>query len=174
MACLFEAGGLSSRLIKKLFKMKFTVEVEEFYLEEGELAIELQKQVKADVIGQIRGLIKAQVDTFMDTHIKNELGNALQGRVQAAMEDFLATGKIKDPYSSGNKEKTMKEWLEEYVRGKSADIHKVIAAEVAKMTKALTDRYDLAFAGQLINKIKDAGFLREDAAKLLLTSEGGN
>jgi hypothetical protein len=151
--------------------MKFTVEVEEFYLEEGELALELKRQIKNDVVTQIRELVKKQVDDFMDQYIKAEIHSQLQGRVQAEMDAFLASGMVQDTYN-GREKKPVKEWMAESIKGKHPDIVKVIAAQVAKAVKEMQDRYDLMFASQLITKIKDQGFLKEDVARLLLSEEG--
>jgi polyhydroxyalkanoate synthesis regulator phasin len=153
--------------------MKFTVEVEEFYIEDGELAAELQKQVKADVVHQIRESVKKQVTDFMDQHIKAVIDQELKTRVQMLMDELLATGKVKDQYSS-SPEMPIKEWITKYFTGKSADIHKSIQAQVNKHVSDLQTRYDIMFTSQLITKMKDQGFLKEDVVKILLGSSEGN
>ena len=151
--------------------MKFTVEVEEFYLEEGELAVELKEQIKRDVVAQIREVTKKQVDEFMNTYVKNEIHNQLQGRVQSMMDEFLSSGLVKDNYGNPP-QMAVKDWISKTFTDKRADIHKSIENQVKKAVSELQARYDLMFASQLIVKIKDQGFLKEDVARLLLSGEG--
>lgn len=153
--------------------MKFTVEVEDFYIEEGDIASELKHQIKNAVVGQIRENVKQQVDAFMDGHVKAEINAELKTRVQLLMDDFLASGKVKDGYNS-KEEITIKEWTAKYFQGKQPEIIKFIEAQAKKHTLELQQRYDMLFATQLITKIKEQGFLKEEAAKMLLTTEGGN
>jgi conjugal transfer/entry exclusion protein len=152
--------------------MKFTVEVEDFYIEQGDLAEELKSQVKADVVRQMKDSLKKQVDDFMDRYIKSEINDQVKGRVQSTMDDFLATGKIKEDY--GNQEMTVEAYIAKALKARHADIQKAIADQVKKQVTELQNRYDMLFATQLISKIKDSGFLKDDAAKLLLSTEGGN
>lgn len=153
--------------------MKFTVEIEDFYLEEGELAAELKSQIKNEVVAKIRESIKDQVLSFMDDHIKSVINAELQTRIQLLMDDHLASGKVKDQYNK-REEITVKEWITKYFTNNHPEIIKNIEAQVKKQVSELQNRYDLQFAAQLITKIKDQGFLKEDVAKMLLSGSEGN
>lgn len=149
--------------------MKFTVELEEFYLEEGELTEELKRQIKNDVVSEIRVQIKKQVDEFMDAHVKSVIQEELKTRVQLLMDEHLASGKVKDRYAG--KELTVQGWISENFASQQPTITKEIEKRVQAHAKALQDRYDLQFASQIIVKMKDQGFLKEDIAKLLLPEQ---
>jgi hypothetical protein len=149
--------------------MKFTIELEDFYLEEGEITEALKDHIKTSVVYQISQNIKEQVAGFMDHHLKSQITDQLKTRVQLLMDDLLATGKVKDRYS--NKEITAKEWIASEFTQKGTDITEFIKKQVVFHVKELQNRYDLLFASQLIIKMKDQGFLKEDVAKLLLQQE---
>lgn len=149
--------------------MKFTVEVEDFYLEEGELAAELKHQIKQSVIAQIHTNVKKQVDEFMNEHIKNYIDAELKTRTQMLMDSFMESGKVKASY--GSEEMLVKDWIAKTFSEKRSDIHSAIERQVKRHVEELQKRYDLLFATQLITKIKEQGFLKEDAAKLLLESD---
>ena len=153
--------------------MKFTVEVEEFYLEEGELAAELKHQIKNDVIKQIRDNVKKQVDDFMNDYVIKELDSELKTRVKIQIDEFVATGKVKGKYS-GDSTRSFAEWIADNIREDKSALDNAIKKIAASHVEELIKRYDLLFATQLITKIKDQGFLKEDAVKLLLTDEQSN
>jgi len=150
--------------------MKFTVEVEEFYMEEEDLSSALKIAIKNDVINQIRDNIKSQVSSFMDSHIKAVLNTEIQTRVQIAMDEIVSVGKVKGPYSS-DPEMTVSDWIKKQFTAKNADITKSINSKVDTHVKELQNRYDLLFATQLITKMKDAGMLNEQAAQILIASD---
>lgn len=153
--------------------MKFTVEVEDFYLEEGELAAELKKQIKYDVVKQIQEGIKKQVDAFMDNYIKAEIESELKARVKILINEFVQTGKVKGRYSSDTL-KTIPEWISETITDDRRSLADAIVNAANAKVQELQKRYDLLFATQLITKIKEQGFLKEDAARMLLTDEQPN
>jgi hypothetical protein len=150
--------------------MKFTVEVEEFYLEGGELATELKHQIKQDVVKQIHESVKKQVSEYVDAYVKKEIDAELNTRVKLLVDDFVKSGKVKGRYSSDS-EKTIPEWIAENIREHKSALSDAIKSTVALQVKGLQDRYDLLFATQLITKIKEQGFLKDEAVKMLLTLE---
>jgi hypothetical protein len=147
--------------------MKFTVDLEDFYLEEGEVADELKKHVISSVVSEISKQIKDQVSKFMDTYLKEKLNTELNTRVQLIMDDFIATGTVKGHYS-GDPDLTVKGWVSKVFQSKSPDILNGIKIQVTAHAKALQDRYDLNFALGIVTKLKDQGLLKEEAVKMLL------
>lgn len=150
--------------------MKFTVDVEDFYLEEADLASELKSQIKDEVVRNIRDNVKAQVSDLMNNVIIKEIESELKARIKIQVEEFIKSGKVKGRYSS-DQERTVDEWINDNIKMDYSSLTKHIEASVSKISKELKDRYDLLFASQLITKIKEQGFLKEEAAKLLLTEE---
>lgn len=147
--------------------MRFTVEVEEFYLEEEDLSSVLQHQLKQAIVSEIRKNIADQVAVFMDKHIKGEIQSDIQTRVQLLMEDYVAKGKLKGGYSS-DPEMTIPEYIAKQFSNSRGDLTKIIENKVKAHVSELQQRYDLMFATQLITKIKEQGFLKDEAVKMLL------
>lgn len=147
--------------------MKFTVEVEDFWIEEGELAAELQKQIKNDVVNQIRESVKQQVATFMDSHVREVIDGELKARVQVLMDNMIATGKVKGG-TYGSEEVTVADWIKREFANKRTDVTTAIQKQVAMQIEEIKRSYDMYFTTQLIMKIKEQGMLKDDAANMLL------
>src|SRR5688572_932769 len=159
--------------IKNFSIMKFTVEVEDFYLEEGDLTVELKRQIKNDVVAQIRDDIKKQVTGFMDDYIKTEIQSELKVTVKLLIDEFVRTGKVKGRYSSDTL-KTIPEWIADNITDDRRALTESIAKAADIKLQELQNRYDLLFATQLISKIKEQGFLKDDAARMLLGDQQTN
>lgn len=153
--------------------MRFTVEVEDFYIEEGELATELQHQLKSSIVREIREEIKDKVKSFTETHIRQVINEGLQARVQVLMDEIISSGKLKGEYSS-DPEITVEEMIRQRFLKARPDITKTVESKVKSHVKDLQDRYDLMFATQLITKIKEQGFLKQEAVDMLLGEKGNS
>jgi hypothetical protein len=150
--------------------MKFTVEVDEFWLdEESELAPALQNSIKNEVVQQIKLSVQTQVSNFMDKIMKEEIKGKLDAIVTDLMRDFLAKGTVKGSYSS-DPEMTLTDWIKKQVTSQNSTIQDWIKKSVEAQVKDLKVRYDLLFATQIVSKINEQGMLKEDIAKLLLPS----
>lgn len=147
--------------------MKFTVDVEDFYLEKGDLATELQRQIKNDVIAQIRETVKKQVADFMDQHIRQVIDGELKARVQVLMDNIIATGKVKGG-SYNSEECTVADWIKKEFASKRSDVMVAIQKQVAAQIEEIKNQYNMYFTTQLIMKIKEQGMLKDDAAAMLL------
>jgi uncharacterized membrane-anchored protein YjiN (DUF445 family) len=147
--------------------MKFVVEVEDFWLEEEDLATGLQNAIKGEVIQRIREDIKKQVDAFMDKHIKEVLNEEIKVRVEVLMTDFLAKGKVKGSYTN-DPECTVNEWIAKSFKSANETITKYISTATTQQVNELKQRYDLLFASQIVSKLNGQGMLKEDIANILL------
>jgi len=148
--------------------MKFTVEVEDFWLEEGELSTTLKDAVKQDVVFQIRTEIKEKVQKLMEDILKKEILKQIETRVQMLMETFLKDGKVKAPYSN-QPEMTVEEWIATSFKNADKTIKDYIEKSAKLQSDELKKRYDLLFASQIVTKLNEQSMLREDVAKLLLS-----
>ena len=147
--------------------MKFVIEVEDFYLEEEQLSTSLKSHIQHQVVQAIWSKIKTQVDDFMDTHLKTHIDKEIKTRVNILMDQFVATGKVKERYNN-TPELTVPEWIAKSFADQRQSIHDSIAKLTKNHVDTLQKRYDMLFATQLISKVKEAGFLKDEAAKLLL------
>lgn len=150
--------------------MKFTVEVEDFWLDEEELSEALATRVKNEVVQAIKESIKEQVNTLMDKIVKDEIQSQLEPRIKVLMEEFLSRGKVKDRYSSTT-DLTIPEFLAKNFEANNDKILKYIKEESERQGIDLKRRYDLLFASQIVAKINEQGLLKEDVARLLLPTQ---
>lgn len=147
--------------------MKFTVEVEDFWLDEEELSDALTTRVKNDVVYAIKESIKEQVNTLMDKIVKEEITSQLEPRIRVLMEEFLSNGMVRDRYNSSTS-LTIPEFLAKNFEANNDNILKYIKQESERQGADLKRRYDLLFASQIVAKINEQGLLKEDVARLLL------
>lgn len=148
--------------------MKFTVEVDEFWLdEEADLAPALQNSVKNDVVAQIKKSVEAQVSQLMEKIMKEEIKSKMDIIVGGLMRDFLVVGRVKGSYSS-DPELPLAEWVSKQVTSQNSVIQDWIKKSVEAQVTELKKRYDLLFATQIVSKLNKEGMLKEDIAKLLL------
>lgn len=151
--------------------MKIVVDLEDFWLEEGEQLIPaLQDHVKHVVIREIGDSIKKQVDAFMDKAIKSEIEKELELRVKLLMDTYLETGKVKGQYSS-DPEMTISEWIAKKLADSRVNIQDNVKKQAENIGLDLKRRYDLLFASQIVAKINEQGLLKDDVARLLLPKE---
>lgn len=149
--------------------MKFTVEIEEFWLEEENLSDALQEAVKNSVLRQIQDNIKNQVETLVQTKILTVINSELETRAKVLTDEFVAKGKVKGRYSN-DPERTVEEYIASEFRAKDSDFRSYIEKITKNQVIELKNRYDLLFASQIVTKINEQGLLKEDVAKLLLPS----
>ena len=157
--------------------MKFTVEVEDFYLEEDELSVSLQTLIKHDIANQINALIKDRVKSLIDAEIRQEVETKLEVRVSTLINEVSANVKIKGRYST-DPEMSIAEYIkfkfnEVDIKSKTSekledDLKKLVKAQSEKTVLELKNRYDVLFATQIVQKLNEQGMLKENVAKILL------
>lgn len=154
--------------------MKFTVELDEFWMDEdyGTLDEKLKSYVIHDVIMQIKSGIREKIETEISSQIQKQLEQCMYEYIQKEVKDFISEGKIRK--SSYNKEEILiKDWIKEKFTGDTGynNTEKVIKSLAKDFGKELKERYDLLFASQLVAKMSETGLLKEDVAKLLLPKQ---
>lgn len=150
--------------------MQITINISDFYLDEDkELEPALKSHIISDAVYQINASIKKQVDALVDDIIKKEIHQELSIRVKVFVDEFVKSGKVKESY--GDKIMTVSEWISTAIKNNSTNLTDSIknAAELA--VKNLKNQYDLLFATQIVTKIKEAGYLKDEVAKILLSDK---
>lgn len=163
-----------SRLILKghltLNNMKFIIEVDDFYMEQGELETELKSHIITSVIHKITTDLKQKIEDGVIREVKAQVEQTLYRKIGTFVTECIANEKIKGRYS-GDPEVTLQEWVKEQFTEKArekAPVDDVIKKLANVFGEELKKRYDLLFASQLVAKMKDSGFIKEEAVQLLL------
>jgi hypothetical protein len=151
--------------------MKFTIEVDDFYLDsEDDLSGSLKEYIKRELVSQMWKKTEEKVARAMEEHLKDVIALEMKTRVQILMDNFLASGKVK--HSHYKEEIPVSQHISENFAARNADIVKQIDIQVRAQVNELVRRYDILFATQILAKVNEKGFLKEDVARLLLTEEG--
>jgi hypothetical protein len=153
--------------------MTFKIEVDDFYMEEGDLASELKRTITNDVTAQIRKMLEAKIEDGITKEVKAQVEQTLYRKIVTYVGECIANDKVKGRYS-GDPEVTLQEWVKlqftETAKSK-APVDDAIKKLAVQFGDELKKRYDLLFASQLVAKLSDGGLLKEDAVKLLLNKD---
>jgi len=165
--------------------MQFKVDIDEFWVEEEEVAHALKSYVSVDVAKQIHKLLKEKIDEFIENKAE-EFSKKLFDVYFTKIEKQILEGQsMTIGYSSFNQFKGTFEQLFLKQLGKHAEqirkpdqyFKETVNHAVAQVkqlateqAKQLNNRYDAVFAATLITKLNEGGFLKKDAAKFLIDS----
>lgn len=150
--------------------MKFIIEVEDFYMEEGDLESELKRHIITSVVHKITTDLKQKIEDGVIKEVKAQVEQTLYRKIGAFVTDCIANDKIKGRYSN-DPEVTLHEWVKDQFTEKArekAPVDDTIRKLANAFGEELKKRYDLLFASQLVAKMKDSGFIKEEAVQLLL------
>lgn len=147
--------------------MKFTVEVDDFWLDEDEdLAEGLASHIKRDVVDQISKNVKKQTEDQITTKIKEVIDEKIALVIDSTLTDLIAVGTIKVYGTEMSIVDHIKDLFQESNRWKNpSEQIEVIAKE---FTDELRKQYNMVFANQIVVKMKEQGFLKDDLVQILL------
>lgn len=85
--------------------MKFTVEIDEFWLDEDANGFEeeLKNSIKIDVCQQIKKMMLTHIENEITNVVKQQVSDTLREQIQALVADVISTGEIKESYYSDKK-----------------------------------------------------------------------
>lgn len=153
--------------------MKFTIEVEDFYLdEEKDLAPALKQHIISTVVNKISTDLKAKIEDGVQKEVKAQVEQTLYRKIGSFVTEAIENDKIKGRYTN-DPEMTLQEWVKLQFTEKARE-KAPVDATLEKLAKGFGEemkkRYDLMFASQLVTKMKESGFLKEEVVSLLLNN----
>lgn len=155
--------------------MKIIVKIDDFwYNEDRELTSELEKYVSNKVFEKIWKSIEKKVDKVISDEIEKDVKKQMTDKVNKLMDKAFETDDVivSRVYENG-KYVNVKTSLAQYVTNK---LEKESGwgspnAKIEAIAKTVADdmkkRYDLLFASQVVSKLSENGFLKEDVKKML-------
>jgi hypothetical protein len=149
--------------------MKFTIEINEFWLEEDELETALQSKITTDVVALIEKSIQKKVEDHITIKVKAEIEARMYRFINLAIEQIISTEKIK----MDGKEYTLTDYIKKEFTDRSGyrSPHETITNLAKKFSDEMKNRYDLLFASQLVAKMNNNGLLKDEVAKLLIDNQ---
>lgn len=160
-------------------KINIEVDLSELYAEFGEEGgMSLSDQIKSEIIYRAKSeammLIGENTKASIVQAISSELEKAKESLIYDVVRKFIQEGSIKKRYGT-NEPISMADYIKEDLErvylseGKVRSIlDEVIKSSSNSISAELKKRYDLLFASQIVTKLNENGFLKEDVAKILL------
>jgi hypothetical protein len=146
--------------------MKFTVDVEDFYLEDGELSAELVRVIKEGVINQMKKNVEDRIDAQIVVKVTGAINDYLDLVIKNKLNELLETGTI---IKSGKVIKITDHINELFVNNQGWDNPRnQIAALAKKFGEELKQRYDAIFANRIVVKLNEQGMLKDEVVKMLI------
>ena len=152
--------------------MKFTVEIEDFWLdEEEELAPTLRKHIVNDVVSKINKQIENKVEDTITRQVKQQVQQQLLEKTNRLIDEFIEKGEIQSGIS-GHPGVSVEEYIKEQFNRKSGwgNPAEKMAKIAERLGNQLKERYDLLFATHVVKKLDKEGLLKENVAKMILDS----
>lgn len=157
--------------------MKFTVELEEFYLDEdsGDLEKELREQITSSVVSQINKQIAEKIENEIAKNVMKVVSNHLESKIEKKVTSLIEKGMIKPDRNSPEMaiSEYIKKQFEENTGWRSP--YEAVCNMAKKFGDELKMRYDKAFAVQVVETMRKNNLLKEDSiARLLLEQPEDN
>jgi hypothetical protein len=155
--------------------MKIAIELSDFYLdEEQDLEPALKKTIINQAVAKITADLKAKIEDGVIKEVKAQVEQTLYRKIGTFVAECIANDKIKDGGYSNSAEITLQEWVKkQFTRNayEKAPVDDLIKKLAANFGEEMKKRYDLLFASQLVVKMKESGFIKEEAIALLLENK---
>lgn len=150
--------------------MKVTVDISDFYLEEGELESELKKYITNQVVATVTESLKKQVELKLELETKNKIKEQLDQLISDTLDSCIKNNKVKA--YSGSDLVTIQQYIRDmFERGSGWNNPNDKIEKLAKgFSEELKKRYDLMFASQIVIKLNEQGMLKDEVMKLLIPS----
>ena len=151
--------------------MKFTIEVEDFYLDEdsGSIDVELKKHITTSVVSQIEKNIEKKIDEEIMRCVKQHVENILLKKISAKVAELIELGEITVDRQKISIADFVRSQFEKNSGWRSP--YEQIVNIAKKFGEELKMRYDKAFAVHIVDTMKKNGLLKDEAIAKLLTVE---
>ena len=148
--------------------MKFTVEIEDGWIEDGELNAELKRQVISGIVNQITPVLAEGHIRLIGETAKKNIIKIFDDAANKETEKFILEGKVKS--DRGNGLVTVQEFIKEkFDSSNSYSSQKELIEKLAKnYSIEIKNRYDMMFASQLVIKMSEQGLLKEGVLQSLM------
>lgn len=151
----------------KFYIMKFTIEVEEFWLDrEKDIEPALKKYLADEITNRIWLKIETKILQQIFDVTKDEIENLFPPKIKARIEEIIQSETI----ATSQGQKTLAEFVK-YTFEKNSGWFSA-SDQITKLANKFGDemksRYDFQFAAQIVNKMKENNLLNEEEVKKLI------
>ena len=147
--------------------MKFTVEVEDFYLDkEDELAPELSTYVTGQVVSQIWVKIEKKVDESVRVSVQAKIEQELTKKINIRIAELIESEKI----IVRGQEISIPDYIKSQFEKNSGwgNPDEIIEKKAKEFGAEMKKRYDYFYANQIVQQMHTIGIIKEDIYKNLI------
>jgi hypothetical protein len=149
--------------------MKFTIEVEDFYLEEGELSHELKNYVTSQVKKEIWKTIQEKVEKQIEMRVRETVESEMYRHINNCLSESIKDVKLK----YNGKDVPVSEYI--VLKLQETGGWNTLAEHITKLGKAhaaeFTKRYDQVFAMSIVDSMAKNNYLNDQAVKVLTANK---
>lgn len=149
--------------------MKFTVDISDEWIEENELSESVREAIIRKLSHDIKAMVIEKIDKEVKTAVLDFVEAEMKGIISGHLSEFVEEGVlIRD-----GKQVPTHDYLRAIFSSHSGwnNPDEVIASLAKKFGTELKARYDAAFANQIVVKMHENGFLKDDVVRLLLAGK---
>jgi hypothetical protein len=149
--------------------MKFTVEVDDFWIEEEELSGALVRQIKEQIVNQIQKTVDQKIDAQITNKVTKEVNDYINAAIQKKLSELIETGTI----VKEGKVISIQDYVNNlFVSNQGWNSPRDQILKLAeKFGIELKTRYDAIFANRIVVKLNEQGMLKDEVVKLLIDSK---
>jgi hypothetical protein len=146
--------------------MQFTIEVEDFWLEEEDLTEALTSKVKHEVVQGISASIKDKVEKQITEKINEVIEQKVSLIIDSTLTDLIATGMI----TSNRNEISIVDHVKGIFQNNTgwSRPDDQISRIAKKFGEELKLQYNNAFANKIVQNMKEQGLLKDEVVQILL------
>jgi hypothetical protein len=150
--------------------MKFTVEVDDFWIEEDELSSALSADIKRNVVQQISKSIEDKVEEQITKKVTARINEKIEPLIDQTLSDLIEIGVIEHNRVEISIVQHVKNLFMKHNGWASPD--RKLEAIAKKFGQELKLQYNNAFASKIVSNMKEQGLLKDEVVQILL--EGNN
>ena len=152
--------------------MKFSIEIEEFYIsEDNDLESELANSIITEVVRRIKESIKEQIDKQIDKAVSDMSAEFITPTIQGVVSDCIETGAM----TSSGKAIMIKDYIKNLFENNSgwSNPEEKIKRLAKEYGESIQKRVDMQFATQIVAKLHEQKMLHPDVAAALFSGDAG-
>lgn len=149
--------------------MKFVVEIEEFWIEEDELAASLARQIKEEIVQQMKKTVDEKIDNQITVRVQKVIDEHIATAIKEKLNELVSTGSI----TRDGKVINLNDHIAALFNNNQGwnNPRDQIIALAKKFGDEIKQRYDAIFANRLVMKMNENGMLKEEVVKLMIDSK---
>ena len=146
--------------------MIFTIEIEDFYLDDDDIESALKSCIIRDVVSKITSRIESKVDKQIAKRVEEVIEGKLNVVIDSKLTELIDTGMIKRRHKDISISDYIKSEFEENSGWGSPG--KQIERIAENFGEELKLQYNNAFANKIVMNMKEQGLLKDEVVQILL------